>query len=83
MASDDEIARQVRQREHEGWLDPSGGPAHEDLQEYREMAGEIHDELARRIRDVDDRSASEDDLADLVEKLEALENRLDDIEDDL
>lgn len=78
MASDEEIARQVRRRE-EG-LAGGDGALREDLQTYRETAGEIHDELARRIRDVDQDAASEADLDAVVERLDRLDDRLDDLE---
>lgn len=57
--------------------------AHVDLQESTRTAGEIHDELARRIRSVGEDAASEADLAAAVERVERLEPRLDDLEDRL
>ncbi len=82
MASDEEIARQVRRREEEeGLLGDSGG--RDELAEYKQVAGEIHDELARRIRETERDAASTDDLAAVVERLDALEARLDDLEERL
>jgi len=80
MASDEEIARQVRRRE-EGLLGDSGG--RNELAEYKQAAGEIHDELARRVRETERDAASTEDLAAIVERLDALEARLDDLEERL
>jgi len=71
-ASDEEIARQVRRRK-DGLLDDSGG--RDGLAEYKQAAGEIHDELARRIRETERDVASTEDLAAVVERLDALEAR--------
>ncbi len=79
MASDEEIERQVRQHE-QGRAGQTGDVS---LQEYRETASEIHDELARRIQDVDETAAAEEDLTAVVEKLERLEIRLEDLEERL
>lgn len=76
MASDEEIERLVQQ--HESARSATGGDP--SLQEYREAASEVHDELARRIRTVEDAAADEADLAAVVEKLDRLEARLDDLE---
>jgi polyhydroxyalkanoate synthesis regulator phasin len=78
MASDEELARHVSQVE--GCRGHDGPSAVEELDEYREAAGEIHDELARRIEQIDEKSADEADLAAVVERLERLESRLDDLE---
>jgi polyhydroxyalkanoate synthesis regulator phasin len=78
MASDEELARHVS--EMEGRRGAGGSSTVEELDEYREAAGEIHDELARRIERVDERTAEEADLASVVERLERLESRLDDLE---
>ncbi|MFT4884575.1 MAG: hypothetical protein ACI8U4_002091 [Natronomonas sp.] len=78
MASDEELARHVSQVE--GCQGHGNTAATEELDEYREAAGEIHDELARRIERVDEKSADEADLATVVERLERLESRLDDLE---
>ena len=79
MASDEEIARHVAQVE--GVRGGAAGAAvQEDLDEYKATAGEIHDELARRIEAVDDRSADEASLDDVVERLDRLESRIADLE---
>jgi polyhydroxyalkanoate synthesis regulator phasin len=78
MASDEELARHVSQVE--GCRGHGGASAVEELDEYREAAGEIHNELARRIERVDEEAADEADLASVVERLERLESRLDDLE---
>lgn len=78
MASDEELARHVSQME--GCRGHGDTSAVAELDEYREAAGEIHNELARRIERVDDESADETDLAAVVERLDRLEARLDDLE---
>jgi polyhydroxyalkanoate synthesis regulator phasin len=78
MASDEELARHVSKVE--GCRGHGGASAVEELDEYREAAGEIHNELARRIEHVDEEAADEADLATVVERLERLETRLDDLE---
>jgi len=83
MASDEEIARQVRQREQGSRIGPDGTSTSEELKAYRQTASEVHDELARRVRNVEQEAASTDDLAAVVEKLEALEERLDGLEERL
>jgi len=82
MASDEELARRVARVEG-GCRGPDAdadSAAREELDEYRAVAGEIHDELARRIEAVDDGAADEADLADVVDRLDRLEARLDDLE---
>lgn len=81
MASDDELARRIAQQEQGGASAPEGAPpATEELDEYKATAGEIHDELARRIDRVDEESVDEAALSDVVERLDRLESRLDDLE---
>jgi len=82
MASDEEIARQVRRRERRVRSGPRGKSTSEELEEHRRTAGEIRDELARRI-EVTEETASEADLAAVVERLDDLEERLDDLEERL
>lgn len=81
MASDEELARRVARLEDGG----DGGvaaesSAGEELDEYKAVAGEIHDELARRIERVDDATPDEGSLEDAVERLDRLEDRLDALE---
>ncbi|WP_254841183.1 hypothetical protein [Natronomonas marina] len=83
MASDEEIARQVRRWERDGSIGPGGDPKHEELEEYKRTAGEIHDELARRIGEVEEEAASAESLAAVAERLQRLEARLDDLEERL
>ena len=79
MASDEEIERHVARVE--GVRGGTAGTAvREELDEYKATAGEIHDELARRIEAVDDRTADEASLADVVERLDRLEARIADLE---
>lgn len=79
MASDEEIARHVAQVE--GVRNGVAGAAvQEELDEYKAIAGEIHDELARRIEAVDDSSANEVSLEDVIERLDRLESRIADLE---
>ena len=79
MASDEEIERHVAQVE--GVRRGAAGTAvQEDLDEYKATAGEIHDELARRIEAVDDRSADEASLEDVIERLDRLESRIAELE---
>lgn len=79
MASDEEIARHVAKVEGVR-AGAAGAAVQEDLDEYKATAGEIHDELARRIEAVDDRSADEASLDDVVERLDRLESRIADLE---
>jgi uncharacterized protein Yka (UPF0111/DUF47 family) len=81
MASDEELAQRVAQLESSG---NTGGvaptSASEELAEYRATASDIHDELARRIEELDDCTAAENTLDDVLERLDSLETRLDDLE---
>ncbi|MFQ3320072.1 MAG: CRP-like cAMP-binding protein [Natronomonas sp.] len=79
MASDEELARHVAQLEDATKTDTSA--LQEELDEYKSVAGEIHDELARRIESVDEHAADEATLADVVDRLDRLEARLDDLDD--
>jgi uncharacterized protein Yka (UPF0111/DUF47 family) len=81
MAEDEELARHVAQVE--GVVDGGSGAApalSEELDEYRSTASEVHDELARRIQEIDDEKLDESALADVVERLDRLEARIDDLE---
>ena len=81
MASDEELARRVSRVEDRGATGVATGPAARDeLEEYRAAAGEIHDELARRIERVDDATPDEGALRDAMERLDRLEERLDALE---
>ena len=79
MASDEEIARHVAHVENvrQG---PAGTDVQAELDEYKATAGEIHDELARRIEAVDDRSAEAASLDDVIAQLDRLESRIADLE---
>lgn len=81
MASDEELARRVAQLEEDGTDgDVPDGSASEALEQYRETAGEIHDELARRIETVDEQTLDADALSDVVQRLDTLEDRIADLE---
>lgn len=79
MASDEEIARHVAQVEGVR-IGAASAAVQEELDEYKATAGEIHDELARRIEAVDDSSADEASLEDVIERLDRLESRIADLE---
>ncbi|QLD87598.1 hypothetical protein HWV07_00525 [Natronomonas salina] len=79
MASDEEIARHVAQVE-DVRRGPTGTAVQAELDEYKATAGEIHDELARRIEAVDDSSADEASLDDVLDRLDSLESRIADLE---
>jgi hypothetical protein len=81
MASDEELAQRVEKVENSGstsGLAPAS--ASEELAEYRTTASDIHDELARRIEEVDDCAAAKETLADVMNRLDDLEGRLDTLE---
>lgn len=81
MASDEELARRVAQQEEAQQSGSGGGPSVTDeLDQYKATAGEIHDELARRIENVDEEAIDEEALEPVVERLDRLESRLDDLE---
>jgi len=77
MADDEELARRVQQAESGLGGSFTQG---ESLTEYKRKASDVHDELARRIRALDDRTVSEDEFEAVVERLDDLERRLDEIE---
>ena len=77
MASDEELARRVARVEDGAAARAAAAPtAREELEEYRAVAGEIHDELARRIAAVDDSKLDEEALSDVIERLDRLEARI-------
>jgi uncharacterized protein Yka (UPF0111/DUF47 family) len=81
MASDEELARQVALAERDEGTQRSGGTAVQaELDEYKNVASEIHDELARRIEVLDDGKADDDSLDAVLDRLDRLESRLDDLE---
>lgn len=81
MASDEELARRVAQQEESRHSGPADGrTVTDELDQYKATAGEIHDELARRIEDVDESAVDEEALSAVVERLDQLESRLDDLE---
>lgn len=82
MASDEEIAQHVAQAERTaGGCGSNGSPAAAELDEYKRVAGEIHDELARRIDAVDQRAVDEASLSTVVDRLDRLDARLDELEE--
>lgn len=84
MASDKELARHVAQLEDDADARTAAASSvRDELDEYKAVAGEIHDELARRIEAVDDSKPDETALADVVERLDRLEARIDDLESSL
>lgn len=80
MANDEELARHVAQVEGVDAGAAAAASVREELDDYRSTAGEIHDELARRIEGVDDRKIDEAALADVVDRLDRLEARIADLE---
>ena len=80
MASDEELARRVARLESSHAGDAVRSTARDELDEYRAVAGEIHDELARRVEAVDDRKPDEEALEALQERLDRLESRIDALE---
>ena len=80
MASDEELARRVARLESGGAGDADRSTAREELDEYRAVAGEIHDELARRVETLDDRKPDEETLEALQERVDHLESRIDALE---
>lgn len=83
MASDEELARQVARAEEDSYGDvPSSSSTGEELDEYKRTAGEIHDELARRIESIDEQTPDEDDLSEVLERLDRLEDRIEALEAD-
>ncbi|WP_178917342.1 hypothetical protein [Natronomonas gomsonensis] len=81
MATDEELKQRVTQLEssgNTGGLAPAS--ASEELAEYRATTSEIHDELARRIEELDDCTAAEEALEEIIDRLDDLEARLDDLE---
>ena len=84
MASDEELARQVARAEESGVQGSAEATAvREELAEYRAAAGEIHDELVRRIEAVDEGTPDEASLEAVVDRIERLERRIDDLEERL
>ena len=81
MASDEEIARQVERIETARGTGEK--PCRTGLEAFREPATDVHDELARRVQKVDDEPVSDEELAAVVERLEDIEARLDEIEERL
>ena len=77
MVSDEELKQRIRiaERQHE-WSDPVG----ERLTEMETTARSVHNELARRIEAVDDRSVANEELAAIREDMARLEARIDAIE---
>ena len=81
MASDEEIARQVERMETARGIGEE--PCRAELEAFRETATDVHDELARRVQKVDDEAVSNDELAAVLERIEDIEARLDDLEERL
>lgn len=81
MASDEELARRVAQVERDSAAGRSVGTlTTEELDEYRSVAGEIHDELARRIATVEENTADDAELAAVVDRLDRIEARIEELE---
>jgi tetrahydromethanopterin S-methyltransferase subunit G len=78
MVSDKELEAHVRRVERERAV--SGPELSGRIDELESTARCVHNELARRIERVDESSADAEVLADLADRLEVLEHRLDDIE---
>jgi tetrahydromethanopterin S-methyltransferase subunit G len=78
MVSDKELEAHVRRVERERAV--SGPELSGRIDELESTARCVHNELARRIERVDESSADAEVLADLADRLEGLEHRLDDIE---
>jgi tetrahydromethanopterin S-methyltransferase subunit G len=78
MVSDKELEAHVRRVERERAV--SGPELSGRIDELESTARCVHNELARRIERVDESSADAEVLADLADRLEGIEHRLDDIE---
>jgi uncharacterized coiled-coil DUF342 family protein len=76
MASDEEIERRISRLED----DEDADETHEELAEYKRAAGEIHDELARRIDGVEENTPTRDELDAVLDRLDRIEERIDEIE---
>jgi uncharacterized protein Yka (UPF0111/DUF47 family) len=80
MASDQELAHRIARVESGSRGVEAGATARDELDEYKAVAGEIHDELARRIEAVDDDKLDERAFEALDRRLERLESRIDALE---
>jgi HAMP domain-containing protein len=91
MVSDDELERHVNRVETGRFsrspdvptVGTTDGALAEQVDEMQAAARETHDELARRIRRVDEASAETARVEDIVERLDELEGRLAAIEERL
>jgi tetrahydromethanopterin S-methyltransferase subunit G len=78
MVSDDELARHVEAFERTG----EQGDLEERVDRIERHARTVHDELLHRVEATRANAATRDDLSDIVERLEAIETRLDALESD-
>lgn len=91
MVNDDELERHVNRvetsrsyrAEDVPTVGETEGSVEERVEEMEAAARETHDELARRIRRVDEASAESVRVDDLVERMADIEERLADIEERL
>lgn len=79
MVSDDELARHVEAYERTG----RDGELRTRVDRIEERTRIVHDELLHRIEAARANAATRDDLSDIVERLDAIESRLDDLEADV
>ena len=78
MVSDDELARHVEAYERCGERDG----LEQRVERIAEHTRIVHDELYHRIESARANAATRDDLTVLVERLEDIESRLDELEAD-
>lgn len=77
MVSDEELKQRIRIAERQ---QERPEPVGHRLTEVETTARSVHNELARRIEAVDDRSVASEELVAIREEMARLEDRLDAIE---
>jgi tetrahydromethanopterin S-methyltransferase subunit G len=79
MVSDDELARHVEAFERTG----TRADLEERVDRIERHARTVHDELLHRVEATRANAATRDDLADIVDRLDTIESRLDALETEL